>query len=156
MKQVVPSVKDLPENVRPVKFNPPEGMEKEINSAVGIVHLDPESGESVALEFMFEFTEQELSVLMHEPFLTVTFMTDHLHPFAIQTSYPYDPSYEKLDDHHHICDSNFAHENNEYWRCENPRHNPIKDRMRECDPCWRTRTQQSGEESGGPPSDRVG
>lgn len=153
MRQVVPSG-DFPPNVHPVKFSPPEGMEEQVGEAIGLLHQD-QNGETVALEFMLELTEQEIRVLKHEPFITLTLMADHLHPFAIQTSYPEDEKYEDLDTHHHICDKNASHENNEWWRCDNPRHDHIKDRIRECDSCWRVRTQGDEPKGSEPVDDPV-
>jgi hypothetical protein len=154
MRQVVPSG-DFPSNVVPAKFTPPEGMGDEVGEAVGLIHKHPDTGETLALEFMFELTEQDIRVLKHEPYLTLTFMTDRLHPFAIQTSYPYDEKYENLDTHTHICRDNLAHEDNQWWKCDNPRHDHIKDRIRECTPCWRARTQEGEPEGGDPPVEPV-
>ena len=141
MRPVAPNV-DLPDDVRPVMFRAPEGQEDEINDIPGLVHLD-EQGEPKAMEFMFELTDQEIKVLKHEPYITLTVLADHLDPFALQTTFPYDTKYESLEEHTHICDANLAHDENMFWRCDNPSHDKIKARVRECDECFQVRTTAS-------------
>ena len=143
MRPVVPTG-DFPDNVRPAKFKAPEGMEDDVNDIAGLLHLD-DAGEPQAMEFMFELSEAEIKVLKHEPYVTMTVMADHLHPFAIQTSYPPDPKFDSLDEHTHICDSNMVHEENKWWRCDSPNHDKIKDRNRECDDCWSARQHMIAE-----------
>lgn len=133
MKPITPPAK-LPDNVRPVKFSAPEGAEG-INDAIGLQHVD-EQGNPVALEFMFELTKDEIKVLRHEPYLTFTVLADHLHPFSIQTTFPYEEKYDSLVEHQHICTSNETHEKNKWWRCDNPSHNSKEHRIRMCNECW--------------------
>jgi hypothetical protein len=127
---------NLPEHVDAARFDPPESIANEVDSIAGIIHKDPEDKEPVALEFMFELSEQDIKVLKHDPYLTITILADHLHPFRIETSHQYTPDYEQLEEHHHICAENVTHDTNEWWRCDNPRHDKIKDRNRVCDSCW--------------------
>lgn len=136
MKPIIPSG-EFPENVKPAKFTAPDEIKDHVNDIVGLMHQDQE-GNTVALEFMFEVTEQELHTLKHEPFVTLTLFTSDLSPFALQTSYPFEDKYTQLNSHTHICTSK---EESHWWKCDNPRHDPIKDRTRECDECWRERTQ---------------
>lgn len=140
MKPVIPPP-DLPTNVRAVMFQPPEGMEGEVNPLPGMVHLD-EDGRPLGLEFMFEFTKEEVQVLRHEPFVTITFMGDQVTPFALQTSYPPDKKYADLMEHHHICAQNLTHEKQKFWKCDNPSHNSDQQRIRECDECFHDRQSQ--------------
>lgn len=147
MRPVIPSG-NFPDNVKPAKFAAPEGMEEQVNDTIGLVHVHPNTGQTVAIEFMFELSEEELLVLQHERFITMTVMADHLHPFSIQTSYPFDEKYRTLKQHTHVCKSNIAHEEPKWWQCENPRHHSKDDRDRECDDCWRKRTGQEEEDGG--------
>lgn len=144
MRPVAPTT-ELPDDVKAVMFRAPEGEEDKVNDIPGLTHID-ESGEPKALEFMFELTEQEIKILKHEPYVTLLVMADHLHPFAIQTSYPYDPKYDDIDEHTHICSSNLVHEDNIYWKCDNPRHEALRDRVRECDECFQHRTTVADED----------
>lgn len=141
MRPVVPAGDNLPENVQRVKFDPPPGQEDEVNPIVGIVHHDPE-GNKLASEFMFELTEDEIAVLNHEPFVTIVVYADHLHPFAIQTSYPAEEKYHTLNEHTHFCVSNLTHDEKKPWLCENPRHEMPEMRERECPVCWNERQIQ--------------
>ena len=143
MKPVTPP-SDLPSSVKPVMFQPPEGMEDEINPLPGMVHLDDE-GHPLGLEFMFELSKEEIQVLRHEPFVTITFMGDQVTPFALQTSYPIDEKYAKLMEHHHICTQNLVHEKQKFWRCDNPTHNSDEQKLRECDACFENRQDQEVE-----------
>lgn len=142
MRPVIPP-DDLPNNVQAVQFNPPEGMEEQVNKVAGLVHYDND-GNKAAMEFMFELSQEELQVLNHEPYLTLTVMADHLHPFALQSSFPPEPDrYDKLDSHNHKCVSNLTHETEQFWRCFNPRHANIKGKELECDSCWQVRLFES-------------
>jgi hypothetical protein len=138
----VPPPLELPETCRAALFQPPEGLEDKVNPLPGIVHLDAE-GEPVGLEFMFELSRDEVQVLKHEPYVTITFMGSALPPFALQTSYPEDDKYKNLDDHYHICTSNFTHEEQKFWQCDNPAHNPKDNgqRLRECLECFHSKEQ---------------
>lgn len=147
MRQVTPSG-DFPPNVQLVRFTPPDNLPDglQMQDAVGLAHLN-EGREIVALEFMFELTDDEIQVLNHERYLTLTMMSDHLHPFALQTSYPPDPKYAQLDEHTHVCVDGLTHEKDKFWKCENPRHDHKQNRIRECEECWYERTQ--GDSDGG-------
>lgn len=126
---------ELPENTRAVKFSAPEDMGDNINDAVGLQHLD-EEGNPTALEFMFELTKDEIKVLRHEPYITFTVISDHLHPFSLQTTFPYEQKYDSLVEHQHVCTANVKHDTNRWWRCDNPSHNTKENRLRMCDDCW--------------------
>lgn len=150
MRPVTPTV-DLPDNVKAVKFSAPEGQ-TDIGDIVGLVHQDQE-GKNVALEFMFELTKDEIKVLRHEPYLTMTVMSDHLHPFALQTTFPFEQKYETLNEHSHICTDNITHESHQFWRCDNPSHTG-DNKHRMCQACWEAKTSQE-QPAGNPESDEV-
>lgn len=134
MKSVHPP-DNLPDNCRAVLFNPPEGLEDSVNPIPGIVHLN-EEGAPIAMEFMMQLSKDEIKVLRHEPFITITFMGDSLTPFGIQTSFPYEEKYDTLMEHQHVCTDILTHEKQKWWRCDNPSHDIDKQRIRMCDECW--------------------
>lgn len=142
MRPVTPPTDNLPDNVMPARFDPPDEVKDEVNPIVGLVHKD-EQGQPLGLEFMFELTKDEITVLRHEPYLTITMMSDHLHPFALQTSFEPDKKYAELMEHNHICNSNITHANQKWWRCDNPTHNSEQHRLRQCDECWEAALEES-------------
>jgi hypothetical protein len=149
VRPVVPSG-ELPDSVSAVMFQPPPGTEEEVTALPGIVHLGPD-GQPIACEFMFEFTKDEIKVLKHEPFVTITMMVQAPPVFAIQTTFDPDPKFDSLNEHQHICTENLTHENRQFWRCDNPTHNAKDQRIRTCDPCYRYLEEDaiSGEEEQG-------
>lgn len=139
MKNIVPNG-DLPPHVQPVKFGVNEEMrEAGIQDAYAIVHYpehltDPSTHrpENIqAIELMFEVTQDEITTLMHEPYITLTLLTDQLPPVMMQTSYPYDPRYKLMVEHHHRCPLC-----EEHWRCDNPKHKMPESRKLVCTSCW--------------------
>lgn len=135
MKPILPKLEDLPDNVQPVKFTAPQELAGDVEDIVGCAHKT-EDGQTIAIEFLFELNDDEVRVLKHEPYLTFTIMADHLHVFAIQTSFPPDKKYSDLEEHTHKCP-----DCEKFSRCENPRHEMPRDRVRQCDKCW-LRTQK--------------
>jgi hypothetical protein len=135
MRPVTPPTNNLPDNVKPARFQAPPEVADQVNDIMGLVHSGPD-GEPLGLEFMFELSKDEIKVLRHEPYLTITMMADHLHPFAIQTSFPVDKKYDQLIEHQHVCTANATHMQQKWWRCDNPTHNVNEDRIRQCDECW--------------------
>lgn len=153
MRVVIPNPnQEYPKNVIPAKFTPEEGLDN-VEPTYGLVHKDPE-GKTVALEFMLELTEEDLMVLKHEPYLTLTIASEILPPFAIQTSFPYNEKYKKMAEHHHICRSNLMHVENIFWRCDNPMHDKSH-KFRECDNCWQMRTSEMDAQDGVEREERV-
>lgn len=139
MKNIVPNG-NLPEHVQAVKFGASEEMKQAgIQDAYGVVHYpehmtDPEkryAGDIVAVEMMFEVSKEEVTTLLHEPYITITMLTDKLPPTMLQTTHPYDPRYRLMVEHTHRCP-----ECDEHYRCDNPKHKMPESRKLICDPCW--------------------
>lgn len=149
MKNIVPNG-DLPDNVQAVKFGASKEMKEEgIQDAFGIVHYpehltDPEKrypGDVVAVEMMFEVSQEELMTLMHEPYITLTMLTDELPPTVVQTTHPYDPRYKLTVEHTHHCP-----ECDKYYRCDNPKHKMPESRKLICDECWHVKMDEAVEQ----------
>ena len=143
----VPPPQDLPPNLRPAKFSAPPEISGEVNDIYGVIHLD-EEGNANALEFQFQLSKDEIKVLRHEPYITLTILADHLHPFALQTSFPTDEKYDKLMEHQHVCNTNLTHDKQKWWRCDNPSHDSetSEQRIRVCDECWQERLRSGPED----------
>lgn len=149
MDNIVPSG-DLPDHVQPVKFSASKEMKEEgIEDAYAIVHYpehmtDPEkrySGDIVAIEMLFEISQEELTTLMHEPYITLTMLTDQLPPTMLQTAFPYDPRYKLVVEHTHRCP-----ECENHYRCDNPKHKMPESRKLVCDDCWHSLMEQAADQ----------
>lgn len=141
MKPIVPP-DELPANIRPVLFQAPEGTEDEVNNLPGLVHLN-ENNEPFACEFLFELSKEEIQVLRHEPYLTITMMVQAPPVFSIQSTYSPDEKYEKLLEHSHVCTENLIHENQRWWQCDNPAHDGKTHKLRTCDKCFQVANEEA-------------
>lgn len=139
MKNIVPHG-DLPAHVQPVKFGANKEMkEAGVQDAYAVVHYpehmtDPEKryqGDIIAIEMLFEVSREEIMTLMHEPYLTLTMITDSFPPTSLQTTHQYDPRYKMMVEHTHRCP-----ECEEHWRCDNPKHKMPESRKLICIDCW--------------------
>lgn len=144
MKPIVPP-QDLPDTVRAVLFKAPAGAEEEVNDLPGLVHMN-DQGEAIACEFMFEFTKEEIQVLRHEPYLTLTMMVQAPPVFALQTTFEPDEKYKTLMEHSHVCTENLAHEKQMFWKCDNPAHDSTTTTRRTCAGCFDVANAQAVEE----------
>jgi hypothetical protein len=142
---VMPTGLELPPDVKAVVFTAPEGMEDTVQDIQGLVHL-AEDGSPLGFEFMFELSKQELQVLRHEPYLTVSFMGQSLTPFRMETTVPFDEKYETLSTHSHICSENLTHDTQLWWPCDNPAHNTDTKKLRTCKECFHVMWQRAQEE----------
>lgn len=149
MDNIVPNG-DLPAHVQVARFTPSgEMQEAGIQPAFGVIHYpedktDPEKrfqGDILGIELMFEVSREEIMTLLHEPYITLTLLTDSLPPLMLETTHKYDPRFKLTIEHTHRCP-----ECDEHYRCHNPIHKMPESRKLICDDCWHEKMDEKKDE----------